>query len=124
MLSFRIANYGMIKHNINSSWNADRIASVWGKKGARRQNIPMDMRMADPALDHDAVEVKKLLGVSYETAVRWMQGSLGKWTLADCRNALEELQKRLKGLQKRETPKDREKSDLLAALSTRYGLAG
>jgi len=49
---------------------------------------PRCFKMVGSALDHDVVELKKQLGISYEKALKWVLRRVDNWDLRDCRKAL------------------------------------
>ena len=71
------------------------------------------IKLVNPALDHDSVELKKLLGISYQEACLWIQKRLDKYTLKDCQKILSE---------KLKNSNDRKLVSALNALNQRYSL--
>ena len=111
--------------NLRSSSNADRTAavSIKANKSSSANTNPVNTNavfhsgyftMVGSALDHDVIELKKQLGISYEIALRWVQHRTDCWDLRDCRKALAD---------KLAACGDRKTRGILGALVERYSLA-
>ena len=110
---------------LRSSWNSVRNAAAFIKtnKGssANRHSVNSHaafrsgrFTMVGSALDHDVIELKKQLGISYEIALLWVQHRVDSWELRECRKALAD---------KLEACGDRKTRGILRALTERYALA-
>lgn len=97
---------------MKSSWSTDRIAAaLCDSKKENRWAGSFESEMLESAQEHDAIELKKLLGISYESALKWIQGRADKWVRNECRKALEDRRELC--------PKTRARLD---ALCEHYGL--
>ena len=113
-----------MNYNIHYSTDTDCIAaaSIKTNNGSSTNMHPMSANevfhsgrftMVGSALDHDVVELKKLLGISYEMALKWVQHRADSWDIKECRKSLAD---------RLAAGGNRKAMSILRALAERYSL--